>query len=405
MYQVVIADDEFLFRKKLKEMVDWESLGFTVAASFGSGEQALAFVREHPVDVMFTDIRMTPVSGLELAKELHDHHPHVKVVLISGYSEFRYAQAAIKYGVTDYLIKPVGRATISDTLLRIKEDWELARGNEFSYLAVRQAFLDLVSGGRPDVIREQLADAGVQLDCVQARYVLSRIEILDFEAYLSRYSYGREGFYHSLCQLVPRMDSGVYYSVLHIAGNQFVILAAAQLAGTVDLKACVQSTLSRCVMDIKTILKADAQMKVGEPAASVVKLQQAYRQQTGEEPLPAVEAAEDSLGPIERAEQYIKKNYWKDICQEEVADYVGLSVYYFSRLFKSITHEKFVDYMVGVRMEKARELLMESSIKVSDIAPRVGYANYSTFHRIFKASFGCAPGEYRAAHGKGGEQK
>ena len=404
MYQVVIADDEFLFRKKLKEMVDWESLGFTVAASFGSGEQALAFVREHPVDVMLTDIRMTPVSGLELAKELHDHHPHVKVVLISGYSEFRYAQAAIKYGVTDYLIKPVGRDTISETLLRIKEDWELARGNEFAYLAVRQAFLDLVSGGNPEVVREQLADAGVQLDCMQARYVLSTIEIEHFAAYLSRYSYGREGLYHSLCQMVPRMDSGVYYSVLHIAENQFVILAAAQLAGTVDLKACVQSTLSRCVMDIKTILKAEAQMQVGEPVASVAALQQAYRQQSGEGAFPAAESAEQTLGPIERAEQYIRENYWKDICQEEVADYVGLSVYYFSRLFKSITHEKFVDYMIEVRMEKARELLIDSNMKVSDIAERVGYANYSTFHRIFKASFGCAPGEYRATYNKGGEQ-
>ncbi len=205
--------------------------------------------------------------------------------------------------------------------------------------------------------------------------------------------------------MVPRMDSGVYYSVLHIAENQFVVLAASQIAEVAALKAYVQDTLSRCVLDIKTILRAEARIRVGEPVVSVAALRQAYRQQLGEGALPAVGIAEQTLSPIEQAEQYIRENYWKDICQEEVADYVGLSVYYFSRLFKNITHEKFVDYMIAVRMEKARELLVDSNVKISDIATRVGYANYSTFHRIFKASFGYAPGEYRAAHGKGGEQK
>ncbi|MBE5039703.1 response regulator transcription factor [Ructibacterium gallinarum] len=396
VYQVVIADDEILFRKKLREMIDWEALDFEVAAAFGNGQRVMEYVKENPVDVVLTDIRMSPVSGLELAQYLHEDFPHVKVVLISGYREFEYAQAAIQFGVTDYLVKPVGRDAVRNTLLRIKEEWKAERSQGFSHLSIRQAFLNLLSGDKTDGAEQQLADAGIHLCCAQAQYLLAQMEILNFHNYLAHYSYGKEGFYNSFCQMVPKCDAGIYYCVLHISEEKFTILAVAQNQERMNLKENVRSMLNRVMRDIRMVLKAEPQMNFRERVYELEELRQAFKKQIGEVVIHTAEKV-DSVSPVKKAEEYICANYWKDICQEEVAEYVGLSVYYFSRLFKNITQEKFVDYIIRIRMEKAKELLMNTDMKVAEISQKVGYANYSTFHRIFKGTFGCAPGEYRAA--------
>lgn len=106
---------------------------------------------------------------------------------------------------------------------------------------------------------------------------------------------------------------------------------------------------------------------------------------------------EEKLGSlVEEAKLFIMENYSKDISLDEVSGKVDVSPYYFTRLFKEETGETFLEYLTGLRMDKAKELMKDQSISVKDICTRVGYADPNYFSRIFKKAVGMTPTEYRA---------
>lgn len=107
MYSVAIADDEIGIREGLRDLVDWRGLGFSLAGTFEDGEELLPLLKSNPPDLLVTDIRMNRCSGLEVAKYIQEHGLKTKVVLISGYKEADLAMSAIRYGVKDYVLKPV----------------------------------------------------------------------------------------------------------------------------------------------------------------------------------------------------------------------------------------------------------------------------------------------------------
>ena len=121
MYQFIIVDDEKIIRSGLAKSFDWSSIGFEPVEQFEDGKEAIAYLENNTVDVVLTDVRMYEVSGLELAKYVFENHPQTKVVIISGYKEFNYAQEAMRYGVCDYLLKPLDREEIRKVFLRVGE--------------------------------------------------------------------------------------------------------------------------------------------------------------------------------------------------------------------------------------------------------------------------------------------
>ncbi|BCS80095.1 response regulator [Anaerocellum diazotrophicum] len=100
---------------------------------------------------------------------------------------------------------------------------------------------------------------------------------------------------------------------------------------------------------------------------------------------------------IDKAIDYINKNYNKDINMALVANYVSLNYYYFSTIFKEKTGMSFLDYLNKIRIEKAKELLVKTNLKIWEIAEKVGYKNPKHFARIFKDITGITPNEYRDA--------
>jgi len=115
IYSLIIIDDEEMIRNGLSRFGNWESLGFRVAATFEDGKEALEYLKETPVDVVLTDIRMAEVSGLDLAEEIAETRPETSVVIMSGYRDFDYARRAIQSSVYDYLLKPIEMETLFQT--------------------------------------------------------------------------------------------------------------------------------------------------------------------------------------------------------------------------------------------------------------------------------------------------
>ncbi|QNK59575.1 helix-turn-helix domain-containing protein [Paenibacillus sp. PAMC21692] len=126
-YRILIVDDDEVVRNGLTEIVDWKRWGFRVEAVLKDGMEAIPYLAEHQVDVVLSDIRMTFMSGLELAKHIYDHRIPVKVVLISGYQEFELAKEALRYNVQEYLPKPTDLDEVYRVFGALKEQLDQER--------------------------------------------------------------------------------------------------------------------------------------------------------------------------------------------------------------------------------------------------------------------------------------
>ena len=130
MYRVLLVDDEILVRDAIRKRIDWEGLGYELAGDCQNGKEAIEFVKEHPVDVVLTDICMPYVDGMELSHFLHDNYPEILIVIFSGFGEFEYAKKAIQYNVSEYLLKPVTAVELSEVLSNMRKKLESARKEE-----------------------------------------------------------------------------------------------------------------------------------------------------------------------------------------------------------------------------------------------------------------------------------
>lgn len=123
VYQVLIVDDEEIACRGLAQFIKWEEHGFEVAGMAYSADEALLLMDKMNIDVVFMDIRMPGKSGLELLKILQKEYPDVKSVILSGFSDFSYAQDAIRHGASDYLTKPVNFREVENLLERLKAEF------------------------------------------------------------------------------------------------------------------------------------------------------------------------------------------------------------------------------------------------------------------------------------------
>lgn len=115
MLRVIIADDEPKVNLLLQKIVNWESLGFEIAGTAQDGISALELVRKERPDLLMTDIRMPGCDGMELIRQAKVIKSDIAIIVVSGYRQFEYARTALKYGVEDYLLKPVK----ADELIRL----------------------------------------------------------------------------------------------------------------------------------------------------------------------------------------------------------------------------------------------------------------------------------------------
>ena len=121
MLRVVLADDERKVIFLLRELIDWDKLGYEIVGVAHDGLRALELVADKQPHLLVTDIRMPGCSGLDLIRQAKERQPGMHCIIISGYREFEYAQSALKYGVEDYLLKPIKKEELTSLLLRLRD--------------------------------------------------------------------------------------------------------------------------------------------------------------------------------------------------------------------------------------------------------------------------------------------
>lgn len=132
MIKMIIVDDEEMIRQGIRMTGDWEARGIEVVGLAGNGEEALSMIEELRPDIVLSDVVMPYMTGLELCKEVAEHYPDVRMILLSGYDEFEYVKTALEYKAFNYLLKPARIEAIVEKVLQLKEEIERDRARRLN---------------------------------------------------------------------------------------------------------------------------------------------------------------------------------------------------------------------------------------------------------------------------------
>ena len=223
MYKILLVDDEILVRDAIRENIDWKSLDCELVGDCENGRQAVEFVQSHKVDVVLTDICMPYMDGMELSEFLHDNYPDILIVIFSGFGEFEYAKKAIRYNVSEYMLKPVTAMELTKVLRNMKEKLDSRKKEQKKMESLSQTSKDYHKN--VDVIRSkaletlvnctrdvqvsllELKKLGISFDCSSYR-----VAVFDMDTYSEMYQ----------VDMHKQQESALMSFVLFNIGNEIV---------------------------------------------------------------------------------------------------------------------------------------------------------------------------------------
>lgn len=168
MIKVLLAEDEVNTRNLMKIIVNWEEFHMKITGEASNGREALFCMEKERPDLVVTDIRMPIMDGIALAEEVMKRYPGVKVIIVTAYDDFTYAQKALRAGALDFILKPLKRQEVKEALLRVGKQFESDEGE-------RQDVMEQIR----DYLEEHYSDSTLSLSAVAERFYLN-------PSYLSR---------------------------------------------------------------------------------------------------------------------------------------------------------------------------------------------------------------------------
>lgn len=159
MYHVLLVDDEVSVLNMLKNIIQWKELGVELLFSAQDGYQALEIMEKHQVDILITDIKMPNMDGVNLIRRVKKLYPDIRCILLTAYAEFSYAKEAIGLGVENYLLKPISKEEVIQTVQKTMDNLYRSRGN--GEMLMRENTLRRWAAG--SITRESLSDHAVVL--------------------------------------------------------------------------------------------------------------------------------------------------------------------------------------------------------------------------------------------------
>ncbi|WP_229750513.1 helix-turn-helix domain-containing protein [Paenibacillus nasutitermitis] len=449
---MLIVDDEEEIRRGL-EAHDWEGMGIRAAGSCENGLIACQRLFSEPADILLTDIRMPFMDGFELIHQIVQRFPYMKIVILSGYNDFQYARQGIRYGVSDYLLKPVSRADIDETFGRIVRELDdkrlieirtaaLERKAKLSAHFLRQRFMQRLLFQRltQDEIEEGCSESEMMPE--GGRYAVWMLRIDRREEQPHYYSDRVwDLILFALSNILTEMWDGAghgYHWIDPVTGRCSLLCAdrslldkseagtsmeaekaAAAIAENIKrFQGLIMSTVSYGIGPIVSDLAQvhlsrrtvnDAlSAETGKGASLVVPLvlsqgresELAHSADNGWG-IPVREAASASM--IEDAKRFIDANFERSISLQDVAEHIHCNPNYLSSLFRKTTGKNYIHYLTTRRMERAVQLLRHSSFKVYEISEMVGYSTPAYFVDLFRKHNGHTPHEFRSMQGNAEE--
>ena len=141
-YTVFFVEDEITIREKIRESLDWESIGFKYLGDAPDGETALKQITQLKPDIVVTDIKMPHMDGLDLCRGIQYELPNTYIIILSGYNDFEFAQKAIHYNVSEYLLKPITPVKLIKALQKASQAIDQKREGESELIDLKNQIKD-----------------------------------------------------------------------------------------------------------------------------------------------------------------------------------------------------------------------------------------------------------------------
>lgn len=530
MVKLLICDDEVKICRLIKNLINWEELGAEVVGMAYDGLTAMRIADEQKPDIIITDIRMPGMDGLDMIRRIREQKMNTDFIIISGYRQFDYAQKAIRYGVEDYIVKPINEKELYQMVSRIidkrSRNRSLIRGKESAEMQLRENqklmqsnYLSrLLDGGKesadghrhldlegtmravlikpdidctengPEIYQALLRKVGEIVEEVFGRMMLPYVSAVKDEGVFLILSYDEAVDLNNILRRLKRKiisQSNTFFPrftiTIGIGGEKSSLSGIGE-----SIEGARRAVLSRLFIGTGEIIREeelpdeagdagtelfshtakgimldkieifDAQgvydmvrsiglklegmdstggTLVRKLAESILRVylfgtevlrgdgsEQEIRDrwslkfcmcQSAEEVFGQLGAFlrddlqalteqknQAQLRPIRDARKYLQDHYNEAVRLEDVAEKLGFNSAYFSTLFKKETGKTFSEYLIKLRISRARNLLTDTSDPVADISEQVGYTDLKYFSKIFKRETGLTPSEYRKLYQK-----
>lgn len=515
METVFIADDEQVIREGLKRIIDWQAYDFEVCGEAANGEDALNQIMFLNPSLVIIDIRMPKMHGIDVIKAARDRGFAGKIIIISGYSDFKYAQQAIRFGVDYYLTKPVDEDELVDIISQvrgsIRKDKKASRVMQHYQEKVKKEIIDDIISDRADISLINTADIFLDADIYQVVIYEQYMRNSDVMPYpfsdllrvtnngsftfehikkdgknviLLKGPYALDKFQHFLSHYTstpPQKGSPLdtlflaygmaveSISEIHISYTQanelisrrFFCAPGQHTLGYGELPsyelriASIDDyKITEYCSDIMNYIQTFNRKKIADAMSALTKylftvqedtntiklfltdlflrIKERFNHLYGATMIPFPSNSEiieiidqkfylyeiiqffisqfemimSSIGTSSRDSIlddiifYIEHNYQSNIKLDTIAPLFGYNSAYLGKIFSKFVGESFNNYIDRIRIEHAKQLIVENTLKVYEIAESVGYKNVDYFHKKFKKYMGQNPAEYRRLHCK-----
>ena len=362
MYNVFVVDDEPVIGEGLRHLIDWDAYHCKVWV-FQKSAAALEKAFDIKPEIMITDIKMPSMDGLELIGSLKAKGIHCKFIILSGYSEFEYAKKGIGLGVQSYLLKPVEEEeiykAIDQAIKQIEKETEIE-----SNLRQRQNIVKIREDNLLDIPQEMLCRLEGSIDCMN--FNVSR-KIVD------------EIFAKIFGNRPVKLEDLRRYCIS-------ILLASVKNLSQYELQ--MNATLGVNILSLSDATHFDSREKIYHWLINIIKMVIEIKQEQ--------EKLAQNIDPFIRIKRYIDIHYSENISLGSIAEMFYLNPCYLSQLFRKKTGETFLSYVAKRRIEKAKELLRNSDLRISEICEKIGYENVKHFSKLFQRIAGVKPADYRA---------
>ncbi|MFV0465237.1 MAG: response regulator [Lachnospiraceae bacterium] len=192
-YTVVVAEDEVLLLNNLIKKINESDTEFEVIGSAQTGLQAYELIEALAPDLLITDIKMPVMDGLELIQKVSTYYPNTDFIITSGYSDFEYAKAALKYHVSDYLLKPVDKEELHHALMELSNKYKSEYTdllNIFSGADQPQSSSDIAALVKEYLTKNYMSDINLNQIAHNLNYsssYLTKIFVQQYESTPSKY--------------------------------------------------------------------------------------------------------------------------------------------------------------------------------------------------------------------------
>nr|WP_228099201.1 response regulator transcription factor [Granulicatella sp. 19428wC4_WM01] len=418
----MIVDDEYMILEGMKCFLDYQSLHVEIVHTAENAESALQYIKENHVDIIITDVTMPGMSGLEMIQEIYQKKLTIECIVMSGYQEFDYVKKAMSLGVKNYLVKPINKEELEQTIRRIVQ----------SKLQSASRPLDFLKGypvNADDVMEDMACDKDMYLvasyDTIPALISLERhvqgkvIHFSIVDTLVDNIIYAEKLIHHTLFETFKtKVEKIMFYGKLgenkdmlwEIYNDIYPSILAGKVNDFLEKLPAVKSELEKWTPDVHLTQQLFIQLmmdvyqyfnRVGhedlQTLFTSVRQYQLFNdliQFISNELLNMIELHHYSHN-VKKVLTIISQEYQSDLTLKVVSQRLFINTVYLGQIIKKETSLTFAELLNKQRVKVAQQLLLGSNDSIDLICYKVGYSNVGYFYKTFKRLCGESPKAYR----------